>query len=74
MSPFLALGALILCGSGLALTLVGSPALDGAAGFLLAAGLISLAGSWVTRSPTLRRATDGYTSSAPNAPRHGGGA
>lgn len=74
MSPFLALVALILTGSGLALTLVGSPALDGAAGFLLAAGLVALAGSWVTRSPTLHHAPDGYTSRAPNAPPHGGGA
>lgn len=74
MSPFLALAALILTGSGLALTLVGSPALDGAAGFLLAAGLVSLAGSWVTRSPTLRHAADGYASGAPAAQRQGGGA
>lgn len=74
MSPFLALAALILTGSGLALSLAGSPALDGAAGFLLAVGLVALAGSWVTRSSTLRHSADGYTPRAPNAPRHAGDA
>lgn len=71
MSPFLALAALILTGSGLALTLAG---IDAAGGFLLAVGLVALAGSWVTRPSTLRHRADGYTPSSPGASRHGGGA
>lgn len=74
MSPFLALAALILTGSGLALSLVGTPALDAAAGFLLAVGLVALCGSWVTRSSTLRHGADGYKVGARGAARQAGGA
>lgn len=74
MSPFLALGALILTGSGLALTLAGSPALDAAGGMLIGAGLVALAGAWLTRPNTTRHVRDGYATPATAAQRQAGGA